>query len=168
LIEDKTISKLIPRRTIDAIRNSINIIMDAVGIECTVYIPTNTSFDEANKLDVWSVPTDLDYVSYSGMVFLNWNTPIAHLKKLGLFTEGRLPITARFGNKLTSLEGSPKGQLVSVDIPIRSYFRISPEFIPSNYVGAEEFEIVNVAAEGMHDAVLLKTYSVAPRRIKQS
>lgn len=161
-------SKLVPRRTIDAIRNAVDVAMDVIGIDCTLYIPTNVSFDIANKLDVYSIPADLTYLSYSALVYLNWSPNVYKLKKLGLFTEGRLPILARFGNKATPLTGSNAGTAIEVDIPIRSYFRMSPEFVPSDYAGTEEFEIVNEAIDGMHDAILTKMFSVAPRRVKQS
>ena len=160
-------SKLVPQRTIDAIRNNVDVALDIVGIDCTLWIPTNTSFDEADKLDVWSVPTDYIYVSYTAKVFVEWSPNVNQLRKLGLYTEGKIPILVRFGNTAIALTGSQAGQSVAVDVLIHSYFRVLPEFIPSNYMGIEDFEIVNVATGGIHDSVLVKMYSASPRRIKK-
>ena len=161
-------SKLIPRRTIDAVRQMVDVALSIIGIECVIYIPTAGSYSTAEKLDVWSEQSDYTYTSYSGMVFVEWNASTRKLKQLGLFVEGGLPILGRFGNKLTALEGSSIGVEAEVDIPIRSYFRISPEYIPSDYAGIEDFEIVDIAIDQQHDAVLTKMYSIAPRRLQKS
>lgn len=160
-------SKLIPRRTIDAVRNMVDVALDIIGIECTIYIPTNISYGEAEKLDIWAEDANYEYTSYSGMVFIEWKASTTKLKQLGLFVEGGLPILARFGNKLTALEGSSVGVEAEVDIPIQSYFKIDPEYIPEDYSGEEHFKIVNISTK-LHDAVLTKVYSIAPRRVKKS
>jgi len=159
-------SKLIPRRTIDVVRNYVDVALDIIGIACTLFIPTNTTYSEAEKLDIYSVPEDLVYTSYTANVFIEWKPSMNKLKKLGLFTDdGQLPILVRFGNVATALEGSNAGSEVAIDVVLRSYFRISPEFIPANYVGTEEFEVVDVAIANMHDAVLTRIYAAAPRRV---
>ncbi len=98
---------------------------------------------------------------------MEWSPNINQLRKLGLYTEGKIPILVRFGNTAVALTGSQAGQSVDVDILIHSYFRVLPEFIPSNYLGIEEFEIVNPATGGIHDAILVKMYSAVPRRVKK-
>jgi hypothetical protein len=160
-------SKLIPRRTIDAIRQVVNVALDVAGIDCTLYIPTVTSYNVAETLDVYNTPDDYTYVSYSTTVFLDWKPSTYRLKKLGLFVEGNLPVLAWFPYKATALEGSLQGQEVDVDVNLKSYFRITPEFVPDNFEGVEEFEIVNVGVTGLHDATLTRVYSVAPRRVQQ-
>ena len=161
-------SKLIPRRTIDAIRHMMDVSLDIIGIACTLYIPTNVSLNTAEKLDVWSHHTDLAYLSYSSMVYIDWKPKITRLRKLGLFKEGgTLPILARFGNKATPLTGSSAGTEIEVDIHKQSYFTMAPEFIPGDYVGVEEFEVVDIAIDAFHDATLMKVYSIAPRRVKR-
>lgn|GEM_PF-6239061 len=159
-------SRLIPRETVDAIRHMTDVILDYAGIDCELYIPTVGSYNEAEKLDVYSTPEDYEYIGYSTKVFINWHPNTYQLKKLGLYTEDSLPILVRFGNKAILLGGSDT--LVDIDVVIRSYFKISPEFIPNNYQGVSEFEVVNVAVQGLHDAVLTKLYSCAPRRIRIS
>jgi len=160
-------SKLIPRATIDALRQNVNISLDVAGIDCTVYIPTNLSFGVAEKLDVWDTPDDLTYLSYSGMVFIDWSPKVRRLKQLGLFVEGSTPILAKFPHKLTPLTGSGAGIEIEVDIIKKSYFRISPEFVPSDYAGTEDFEIVDIALPNFHDAIILKEYLIAPRRVER-
>jgi hypothetical protein len=160
-------SKLIPRRTIDTIRNNVDVALDIAGIVCTLYIPTNTSYATEEKLDMWSEKEDLSFLSYSSLVYLDWTPKTKRLKQLGLFVEGTTPILGRFGNKATPLTGSQAGQLIEVDIVKRSYFRIVPEFVPNDYSGVEDFEVVDIATDSIHDAVLTKMYSIAPRRIKR-
>lgn len=185
-------SILIPRETIDALRNNVNVAMDIIGIDCTLYIPATASFYEAQKLDVFSTPQDLDYFAFSSKVFITWTPSTYMLKKLGLFVEGQLPIVARFGTKGTFL-GSTKisphstlpgfpfpgtvdtelatytlGEEADVEVSLQSYFRIVPEFVPGNTTGTEDFEVVNVASAGMHDASLVRTYSAVPRRVRKA
>ncbi len=162
-------SKLIPRRTIDVVRNYVDVALDIIGITCTLYLPTNVTYSEAEKLDVYSVPEDLEYVSYTANVFLEWKPSTNKLKQLGLFTDdGQLPILVRFGNVATALEGSEAGEKVNIDVSLRSWFRIEPEFVPQNYEGTEDFEVVDVAVKNMHDAALTRIYAAAPRRVKRS
>lgn len=161
-------SKLIPRRTIDAIRNMMDVVLDIAGISCTLYIPTSTTLNTAEKLDVWSHHSDLSYISYSAMVYVDWKPKITRLRKLGLFKkDSTLPVIARFGNKATPLTGSLAGTAIEVDIHKQSYFTIAPEYIPNDFAGVEEFEVVDIAIDAFHDAALKKVYSIAPRRVKR-
>lgn len=161
-------SKLIPQRTIDAIRQVVNVALDVAGIPCILYIPTVTSYNTAERMDVYNTPQDYIYYSYSTTVFLEWKPTTHRLKKLGFFTEGSLPILAWFPYQATALTGSDAGSVVNIDPNLHSYFRITPEMVPDNYVDVEEFEIVNVSTTGIHDATLTRVYAVAPRRVKQS
>lgn len=160
-------SRLIPQRTIDAIRQVVNVALDVAGISCTLYIPTTTSYNVAEKLDVYDTPQDYAYYSYSTTVFLDWKPTISRLKKLGLFTEGSLPILAWFPYQAIALTGSSAGSIVEIDPNLHSYFRIDPEMVPDDQEIAEEFEIVNVSVTGIHDATLTRVYAVAPRRVRK-
>jgi len=160
-------SRMIPRESIDVLRDFIDVTLLSYGIECVLYIPTNASYNEAEKLDVFATPDNYEYESYSAKVFIDWSPNIWRLKKLGLYTEDQTPIIANFGNKVTVLEGSNAGDKVEVDIPLHSYIRINPEFIPDNQEDIEEFEIVNIGTPNMQDAVIYKVYSLAPRKVKQ-
>jgi len=158
-------SKLIPRRTIDAIRRMVDVGLDATGIACTLYIPTEQSFLTAEKLDVYSKPADYTFTSYNTNVGIKWSPSVYELKKFGLFVEGQTPIMVQFGFNAVALEGSTAGQIVPINVTRHSYFRIEPEFSSGNYVGVSEFQIVN-AATNLHDASLKRLFSAAPRRVK--
>jgi len=156
-------SRMIPRETIDALRHQVNVSLDNYGIDCTLFIPTTTSYDAAEKLDVFSKPSDYSYIEYSAKVFIEWNPSTYRLKKLGVFVEDSIPILAWFGNKAVDQEG----ESVDVDIVLHSYFEISPEFIPDNQQVTQQFEIVNIIVKGLHDAVIRKGYVIVPRRVQQ-
>jgi hypothetical protein len=159
-------SRMIPRESIDVLREYVDISLTSYGIDCTLYIPTNTSYAVAEKLDVFATPSDYSFLSYSAKVFIQWTPNIWRLKKLGLFTEGQVPILAYFPNKVIALEGSEAGSEVEVDIVKTSYIKILPEYIPEDQKGVEEFEVVNVGTPNMQDAVITKLYSLVPRRVK--
>ena len=155
-------TRMLPRASIDVLRDYVDIALDAIGIDCTLYIPYNT----AEKLDIFAKPSDYSYVSYSAKVFINWSPNTRLLKKLGLFTEDVLPILARLGNKAIALEGPNEGVEVPINTVLHSYIRIEPEFIPEKYVGVEEFEVVDVASQGFQDAVIRRIYTLVPRRVQ--
>ena len=159
-------TRLLPRETVDVLRDYVDISLSAVGMDCTLYIPTEASYSEAEKLDVYAVPGDYEHLSYSAKVFIEWNPSLYRLKKLGLFTENSLPILCWFGNKAVALEGSEAGEEVAIDVCLKSYFEMEPEFIPGSYVGIEQFELVNVASKGMQDCLIRKIYSAVPRRVE--
>jgi len=159
-------TNMIPRSTIDVLRDYTDVILGAVGIDCTLYIPTTTSYSMAEKLDVYATPEDYTYLSYSAKVFVNWNPTVYRLKKLGLYVEDQLPIMVWFGNKATALEGDSVGTEVAIDVCLKSYFQLIPEFIPEKYEGVEQFELVNVASKGFQDAIIRKVYSAVPRRVQ--
>lgn len=161
-------TRFLPRESIDVLRDYVDISLDCIGMDCTLYIPTNTSYSDVEKLDVFAKPSDYNYNSYAAKVFIKWNPSLYKLKKLGLFTEDFLPILVHFGNKATvvSVEGLEAGIEVSIDVSLKSYFEITPEFIPENYKGVEQFELVNIASQGMQDALIRKLYSAVPRRVQ--
>jgi len=159
---------MIPRASIDVLRKYVDVIMKAIGIDCTLYIPNVASFDAAEIKDVFATPADYTYNSYSAKVFIQWNPSTYKLKKLGLFVEDTLPILVWFGNKATALDvdGVASGTLVDMDTCVKSYFSFTPEFIPENYEGVEAFELVNVAVKGFQDCIIRKIYSAVPRRVQ--
>lgn len=159
-------TRMLPRETIDVLRDYVDIALDAIGMDCTLFIPTNTSYSEAEKLDVFAKPSDYTYLKYSAKVFIQWNPSMYKLKKLGLYIEDDIPILCWFGNKATALEGSDAGSEVAIDVALKSYFELEPEFIPGNFKGIEQFAVVNVASKGMQDAIIRKIYSAVPRRVR--
>jgi hypothetical protein len=159
-------SRMLPRRSIDVFRQQVDVSLGMYGIDCHLFIPTNTSYNEAEKLDVFAVANNYDYLEYSAKVFIEWSPNTYKLKKLGLFTEDSIPILVWFGNKAVAVGGSEAGEEVDIDIVLHSYFTIEPEYIPNNYKGTESFELVNFVVKHMHDAILVQGYLVVPRRIK--
>ena len=159
---------MIPRGSIDVLRSYVDVIMKAVGIDCTLYIPTTTTLNTAEKLDVFATPADYSYDSYTTKTFINWSPNTRLLKKLGLFVEDQLPILARFGNKAMaiSVPGVTPGTVVAMHTVLHGYIRIAPEFIPENFEDVEEFEVVDVSSQGFQDAVIRKVYSLVPRRVQ--
>ena len=160
-------SNMIPRETIDALRHQVNVSLDNYGIDCVLYIPTGSSYAESEKKDVFSVPADLTYISYDAKVFIEWGVSVYRLKQLGIYMEDMLPILAWFPNLAMAREGSEIGTNVAIDVIRRSYFTVTPEFIPGNYVGSEAFEVINPIVKGIHDAILVQGWSIVPRRIKK-
>ena len=172
-------TRMFPRASIDVLRSMVDLSLEAVGIDCTLYIPTTASYADAEKLDVFAKPGDYEFLSYSAKVSIQWGPSIYKLKKLGLFTEDILPILVWFGNTavVNSILTTPSGLAtdfesddidtkVPIDVTRLSYFEIAPEFVPGSYEGVEQFEIVNVASKGMQDAIIRKIYSAVPRRVE--
>ena len=158
-------SRMIPQEVVNVMRNYVDVTLNNFGISCHLFVPTLASYTEFEEKDAYATPEDLEYIHYQCVVFIEWGASVYRLKKLGLYTEGMLPIVARFGNRATAVSGSEAGEVVDVDICKNSYFTIEPEYIPNNYVGAESFELVDEAIRGMHDAVIVKAFSIVPRRI---
>ena len=160
-------SKMIPRESIDAFRQQVDVSLDMYGIDCVLYIPTNVSYVASEHKDIFAVPADLSYISYDAKVFIEWGVSVYRLKQLGIFMEDMLPIVSWFPNFAIAKEGSEFGTSVAIDVIKRSYFTVNPEFIPGNYVGIEAFEVVNPVVKGIHDAILVQGWSIVPRRVKK-
>lgn len=151
-------SKMIPQRTISALRHQVNVSLDNFGISCSLYIPNN--LDTTETLDIYQKPADYTYDHYTSKVFINWNPNVFRLKNLGLYVDGELPIMVYFPYNATNDDDT----LVDVDILRHSYFSIAPQFVPDNYEGLEEFELVDIVADKFHDAVIVKQFKAVPRR----
>jgi len=159
-------SLIIPRRTIDALRNNVDVALDIVGMDCTLYVPTTASLNAHEGNGIFEQPSDLTFLSYSAKCFIVWNPSKHRLRKIGVYTEDDVPMVIWLPNQATALEGSETGTEVDVDIVQRSYIRINPEFIPNNTTDVTEFELVDMKIGGMSDASLVKAYKGVPRRIE--
>jgi len=144
-------SRMIPRETIDVLRSFNDISVGLYGIDCELRVPIN--LDAVEQKDVYSVPHDVAYKVHSTQVFIEWSPDMKRLRKLGVFTEGHLPIIAWFSNELP--------------VSIQSYIKVPIEYIPKHFVDIDEFEIVDVLVRGSHDAIILKSFEIAPRRVKK-
>lgn len=159
-------SKLVPRATIDVLRGVVDVILNqAIGMDCTIYIPTTSSLTSAEGLDIFEKPSDLAFTPYSSSCFIVWNPSKYRLRKLGIFVENEIPILVWLPNTATALEGSEQGQVVDIDVVQKSYIRIAPEMIPGKYQNVQELEVVDVIVKGMHDAIIYKGYKCVPRRV---
>jgi len=147
-------SKMIPQRTIDAIRDHQDLSVELYGIDCTLYLANNlNSVDFANIYDINQEPTYSDAISTQ--VWIEWSPSAKRLHRLGLYNEEEIPILAHF-------VGLPDD---SNDIPMKSYFQVSMQYIPIQ-TDTDKFEIVDVLTGPTHDALLSKVYKIAPYREK--
>jgi len=155
-------SKLIPRSTIDALRQNVVVALDMTGIDCDLYIPNNSESVESE--DAYATPASYTYTHYTTDVFIEWSPNTHRLRALGLFTDDTNPIICKFPHKGVN----DSGVTVAMDPLINSYFSIDPEYVPSNFSGFDEFLIVDIQIPAMHDAAIVKYYKVVPRRKETS
>jgi hypothetical protein len=148
-------------------RANVGIALDVAGIDCTIYIPTTSSLNQAEGLDVFETVNDLSFLSYSGQCFIAWNLNKYRLRKLGIYTEDDIPMVIWVPYKATALEGSEAGSLVDIDVVQKSYIKIEQEFIPDNTKDVTEFELVDIRIKGTHDSVIGKSFKGVPRRIER-
>jgi len=132
-------SQMLPRETVDALRKQVNVSLDLYGISCDLYIPNNLS--ETEVYDIYQTPGDYTFDHYTSKVFVNWNPNIYRLKAKGLYIDGD-----------------------DVDILRHSYISIEPEYVPDNYEGIEEFELIDIVVDKFHDKVVVKSFKAVPRR----
>ena len=158
-------SKMIPRETIDALRKQIDVSLDNYGIDCTLWIPNDTSLGVYEAKDAYGVDGDLDYTEYTTKVFINWKPNIHKLKALGFHVEDQRPIISWFGHKAIPVSGSNAGDEIDVTIKIHSSFRINIEFVP-NDINSEHFECIDIIIPEMHDSLIRQTFLVVPKRIE--
>lgn len=152
-------SKMIPRRSIDALRWQVDVSLENYGIDCDLYIPSNLSVVET--LDVYSKPADHTYVHYTAKVFINWNPNPHLLKAKGLFVEGELPIFVSLPNYAVD----DAGETVAIDVLKHSYIKVNIEYIPANYPKVDSFLITEPLVKNMHDASIVQAWKAVPRRV---
>jgi hypothetical protein len=152
------VSRLIPQRVIDGLRQIIDVSTDLAGIDCTLYIPTN--YNEVQKEDAYAHTALYEYAKYTCRVIVTWKPSTYRLKKLGVFVEDELPILVTLPQKATNKAGA----LVNVDIIQHSYIAVSLEHVPDNKTMGNEFELVDQAIRGMHDAEITRIWKAVPRR----
>jgi len=152
-------SKMIPRETIDVLRDFVDISLDQYGIACDLYVPTN--LDDIESLDIYRTPENYTFAHYSALVFIQWSPNVYRLKNLGIYVEGEIPIICYLPYNCTNDDGNE----VAVDILKSSYFRVPIEYVPANFKKYSEFELVENIVRHMHDAVAVRAYKAVPRRI---
>jgi hypothetical protein len=153
-------SKMIPQSVINAHRQALNVVVDANGIDCTLYIPTN--MDTVEQLDFYSTPDDVEYDQYAAQVFIEWSPNSKRLRQLNIFVNDEIPILARFSHKATALDGTVR----NVDVIVGSYISIEMQAVPNNEEQTSEYDVVDILTGPSHDALVSKVYKIAPRRVK--
>lgn len=151
-------SKIIPQETIDALRNFVDVSLDNYGIDCELYILTDSDLIDSH--DAYSEIEEKTFTKYNTKVWIEWSPSMASLRKLGLFTEEKttqttLPIIARFKTQSDTFP----------DIPIGSYIKVNIQFVPKQY-NTDSFEIINIFAGPFQDIQVVKQYLLSPRRVK--
>lgn len=141
-------------------RHNVDVSISLYGIDCTLYV-LNNPVASVDTLDDYVKPTDMTYTTYTTMVRIEWAPNIHRLKYRGLYSEDEIPIIVYFGNTATDRYNTVR----DVEIIKGSYIKINPQFIPDNFQGMEEYELVDEIINYMHDAVLVKTWKAVPRRM---
>lgn len=153
-------SNMLPQRTVDVLRKFTNVSIDAYGMPCTLYVPSN--MDDVELLDVYAKPGDHVYTQYTTKVWVEWSPNKHRLRKLGLFVENETPMIAWFSNIVKDQFGNE----IDLDICVRSYFVLPTQYIPGNLSETEEFELVDVLVPSMADKVVRKCFKIAARRVQ--
>jgi hypothetical protein len=154
------VSKIIPQRAIDSIREYVDISLDAFGINCTLYIPNN--IEDVEPVDIYAKPSDYTFDHYDIQCHIEWPpTSVYRLKAFGMFTEGELPIIVYLPN--VAYKGT--SEEVAIDILRGSYINIPMQYIPDNFEKHNEFELTDIVIRNAHDAVLVKSFKAVPRRV---
>lgn len=154
-------SRMIPQRVADTLRQYNDLSVDLYGIDCSLFINTNPNV--VANLDEYAKPSDYAFKEYKTKVWVDWSPNKHRLRKLGLFVEGELPILAWFSNKIFDTTSN----VADIDVIPGSYFTVDIQYIPLNEVKADEFEIVDIIIPSAHDAVITKYFKIAPRRVKE-
>ena len=144
-------SKLIPQQVIEVVKTFNDLAIGLVGIDCTLYIPTNLTVLEPN--DMYTPPDDIVYRRWNDQqVWIEWaGKNIQRLRKLGVFTEEEILILARFRNDPEVIMGS--------------YIKVPMRYIPEKY-NTDEFDIVDVIINNTYDNEIYRWYKLAARRAK--
>jgi len=145
-------SKLIPQQVVDVVKTFNDLAIGLVGIDCTLYIPTNLTAIESE--DMYVCPTeDITYRRWNDqLVWIEWFAKdIVRLRKLGIFTENEIPILARFKNDPEVIMGS--------------YIKVPIKYIPEKY-NTDEFEVIDVIVNNTYDNEIYRWYKLAARRAK--
>jgi hypothetical protein len=52
-------------------------------------------------------------------------------------------------------------------VTLHSYIIVPIQYIPKELSDTDEFEIVDRVQRGMHDAILINSFKIAPRRVRR-
>lgn len=155
-------SKIIPQRLVNGLRQCNDIAVDIYGQSCRLHVPTN--LDAVDLNDTYAEPADYQYREYDALVYVEWAVSDHRLRSMGLFTETKLPILAYFSNRIYDNTGFRSDVVI---LP-KSWFLVPMQFIPDTYDRTNlEFEVLGALIPSKHDAVVKQVYEIAPRRYKR-
>jgi hypothetical protein len=143
-------SRMLPESTIQAFRTAHNVVVGVMGVDVLLFRAKNSTAIE--PLDAYQMTTDRTFECEPTQAFFEWKPEQYRLRKLGLYTEGELPIICHLKQELY--------------VPIGSYIKVGIENIPINTFDTEEFEIISSAVPNVHERMVFQIYKVAPRRRK--
>lgn len=146
-------SRLLPQQTVDALRQYSQIAVDLHGIDCELFIPKKEHIDQQEELDIYDespAPSDIEYDLFQTKVFIEWSPNIYALRRRGIYVEDQKPIVAWFDPTLAIVR--------------KAWFRIQLEFIPKDRFSTDEFEIVEHVVRALHDATVVNSFLISPRR----
>jgi hypothetical protein len=144
-------SNILPQETIDVLRSFNDMIIEQVGIPCTLYVPNNLTALESQ--DLYTKPDDITFDKYEEQtVWVEWFAKdIVKLRKEGLFTEDELPITGLFAN--------------DPEVTIQSYIEVPIQYILGDYK-TDKFEVVSEILSGTYAHEIYRRFKLAPLRKK--
>jgi hypothetical protein len=142
-------------------------------------------------------PGDLSYIPYTAKVFIDVQPDIKRLRKLGLYTEGSLPIVAKFGRRAAPLDSSIEdpedthhghGHYCVRYVAEYGALLVTQRHHPHPYTFVDivqsswfrisiqhlsghsdvsDFEVIDIIPPEFHDAIIWQECLIAPRRMKE-
>jgi len=148
--------KLLPIDVVNTIRQHMDTVVDIYGFPCELYIPKQGHIEQREQLDVYNERPDLGDAGFEEViltkVFIEWAPDIKKLRRLGIFTEGDLPIVGWF-----------KYSEADYNLQRNSYIKININYIPDQWK-TDEFELIDCLIRNMYNAVAIQAWRLAPRR----
>lgn len=145
-------STLLPKATLDVMRQFNDLGVSLYGINCTLFIPNNLTTLEPT--DMYQSPDAVAYTEHRNQkVWFEWHNSktIAKLRRNNAFVENEPAIVARFTNE--------------PEVLVNSYVVLPVEYSNNQY-NTLEFECVNVVLDNLYDVEIYKSFKMQPRRAK--
>lgn len=153
---------MLPFSVVNVLREYADVSIGLYGINCLLFIPVN--LDVVDDLGVYARPADFEYAEYETQIWIEWSPDTHRLRKLGIFAENESPMIARLASSAKSVESGE--EIEDIEVVPRSYVKIPIQYVPDS-IETDEFELVNTNIPHMHDAVAVKLWKLAPRRVKE-
>ena len=144
-------STLLPKSTLQVMRQFNDLGVSLYGIDCTLYIPNNLTFLE--PVDMYANPDMITYTEYRNQkVWFQWyDKALVRLRKANAMVDDGPPITARF--------------MCTPEVIVNSYISLPTEY-EGNIHQTLEFECVNVILDNTYDISVYQKFFMQPRRKK--